>query len=210
MSPLGPLDFEQVQILEAYKSAYKSAIEGVNASCGKITTASFSLATAYGAVLALVKPKDEVAVIWVVLPFAGFALAALCGLAGHTDAISGKPSAEYDVMETEVTGTIDRKAQWAYSGLGFLVVAVFVAGLVTYGRYGQQTPTETSTEVTVQLSTTGEELVASLCDGGGGAQLTADSATVSDSSIELTAVAECGAADLTLASDEVRAIKTND
>lgn len=199
---LTPLSFEQSMLVETYREGYKASITSANGSCEKITTGAFTLATAYGALIALVVPEDAVPGWLVAAPIVVFVVAAVLALAGHLVGQDGTPTAEYADIQNDVKSTLRRKRIWARVAIGVLAAGICFGGIITYVQYGSSAETSAQTS-RVELTTDGRELVSSLCDDITGATLHAERVTVTSESFTLGNVSECDGADLTLPSDAV-------
>lgn len=79
MTPTPPT-FREQAVLDAYKEAIKGALDSADAAAEAIATASFSIATAYGALLGLVRPKDASVAVPLVTPIFIFAAVAVLAL----------------------------------------------------------------------------------------------------------------------------------
>lgn len=199
---LMPLTFEQSMLIELYREGYKASITSADGSCEKITTGAFALATAYGALIALVVPKDAVAGIVVAAPIFFFAVAAVFALTGQALGQRGTPTADYTAMSTGVRSTLTWKRVWAWVALGVLAAGICFGGVVTYVRYGS--PAETSAPGSqVELTGDGVDLVSSLCGKVTAPTLHAEQVTAAPESFTLGKVRECANADLTLPRDAV-------
>lgn len=199
---LAPLSFEQSMLIEVYREGFKASITSADGSCEKITTGAFALATAYGALIALVVPKDTVPGIVVAAPIFFFVVAAVFALAGQALGQNGTPTADYAVMSADVQSTLTWKRVWAWVALGVLAVGIGFGGVVTYVRYGS--PAETSAPGSrVELTADGVALVSSLCGTISAPTLHADRVTAAPESFTLGKVQECANADLTLPRDAV-------
>ncbi|GAB3487292.1 hypothetical protein GCM10027572_06480 [Flexivirga lutea] len=95
-----------------------------------IVTAAFSIATAYGAAIALVTPKDKQAPGVVLTPFIALAVAVTIAMVGKAAGISLGPVHTVDEARDSIRTAVRKKrvASWvAIVVLGFgLVVAGFV------------------------------------------------------------------------------------
>jgi hypothetical protein len=143
---LTPLTFEQSMLIETYREGYKASITSANGSCEKITTGAFALATAYGALIALVVPKDVVPGPVVAAPIFFFVVAAVLALVGHTLGQDGAPTATYATMSNDVQSTLKWKRMCAWVAIGVLAAGICFGGIVTYVRYGSpaETPAQSS------------------------------------------------------------------
>jgi hypothetical protein len=161
---LEPPTFEQFLVVETYKDSYKTSISSLNGSCEKIVTAAFSIATAYGALIALVKPADDIPGWAVAAPILVLTAAAVLGLIGHARGMSDMPTNDFSQVRDELKTTIDAKRFWAGLAIACLAVAVVFGGVVTYLRYGTPADASTTSTVEVSLTVTGQKAVAKLCE----------------------------------------------
>jgi hypothetical protein len=199
---LTPLSFEQSMLVETYREGYKASIASANGSCEKITTGAFALATAYGALIALVVPEDAVPGWMVAAPIVGFVVAAVLALTGHVVGQDGAPTADYADMQNDVKSTLQRKRKLAWAAIAVLAGGICFGGIVTYVQYGSpaEEPAQTSQ---VELTSDGVDLVSSLCGNVTTTTLHAEQVTVAPESVTLGKVRECSGADLTLPSGAV-------
>jgi hypothetical protein len=63
------LTFEEQTAVTAYEKAVSDALSAADSAAEKLITAAFSIATAYGALVALVAPKEETRSLVLGLPF---------------------------------------------------------------------------------------------------------------------------------------------
>ena len=87
-SELRPPTLAENLAIEGYKTAITTALASVNGVCDKIVTAAFSVATAFGAVVALVAPKESPAPLLMALPFLLFAAAVALALYAQSIAVA--------------------------------------------------------------------------------------------------------------------------
>lgn len=162
-SGLEPLEWSDEVRMNAYRSALEKALESSDGACGTILTSCFSLATAYGAVIALVAPKDEQAPLLVVLPFVLLALGAVVALLGKSTGISLSEKAETTgEVRSVITTAVNDKRRASWFAIGLAAAGVVLAGYVVLRTYGH------SSEVTldsseVVLSSVGKANVAGAC-----------------------------------------------
>lgn len=160
-----PLDFSQRIVVDSYTEGIKSSLASSDSACEKILTAAISLTTVYGAVIALVAPKDEVADIVTAIPFIGFGLAALACMWGQSCGI--------EVAKDQLMSTVNRnhktvvqKKRWAARGAVFaLAVSLIVAGFVLSDQYGKQPQESGSRQASITLSEEVYRTLSQRCDG---------------------------------------------
>jgi hypothetical protein len=126
--------FGESVVFDAYKTAIDNALDSGNKAAEAITTAAFSLATAYGALIGLVAPKQQAPAVLIGLPFGMFALAALISLWTRAAGVKVKIENSVDGVLTTVSDMVDYKRKGARIAIALLSVSVVVAGaLVVYG-----------------------------------------------------------------------------
>jgi hypothetical protein len=140
-----PPTYQETVLLAAYTEAVKAALEAANKSAELIATAAFSIATAYGALVGLVAPKQSQAPIIVGLPFAALAAAVIAGLVGRMMALSLNVANDVDAIRRALEGAITRKRWAAGIALGAVAIGLVMAGYVVVTTYGGATaPASTS------------------------------------------------------------------
>jgi hypothetical protein len=160
---LRALSYTEQLSLDSYKTAVESSIADATAFGDKVVTAAIAVASAYGAVIALVAPKDEPSGFAVVPPFVAFAAAAAFALAAQGVGIATPDSNDLEKIDKTVKSTIDTKRNLGIVALLALVVGLIWAGIVVHDSYGN--PADTSTSATIWLTDSGKELVTGTCGG---------------------------------------------
>lgn len=117
--------FREQAAFEAYKEAIKNALESANKAAETVATAGFSIATAYGALLGLARPKDAQVEVPVLAPIIAFAVAALIALASRS---WGVRIALTDNTVDSVVGDMNR-AIWIKRGLAWLAILLLIVAL---------------------------------------------------------------------------------
>lgn len=135
MTPTPPT-FREQAVLDAYKEAIKGALESADAAAQAIATASFSIATAYGALLGLVKPKDAAVAVPLVTPILIFAAAALLALIARSLGVRTalQPNTVAGVAN-DIGRTVWAKRIVGWVALAALAAALIVAGLLVEAAY---------------------------------------------------------------------------
>lgn len=136
MPDLRVATFREQAAFEAYKEAIKNALDSANKAVEAIATASFSIATAYGALLGLVRPKDTVVAVPVVAPILAFAVAAAIALVARS--LGVRVALADNTVESvagDINGTIKAKRILGWVALTFLFVALVAAGLLVVAAY---------------------------------------------------------------------------
>jgi hypothetical protein len=158
---LRPLSFEEQVAVDNYKKATSESLAATGEMADKIVTAAFSVATAYGAVVALVAPKDSASPILVVAPFAVLALALGIALWGEGIGVPVTSATTTEDARTSVTNTIGTKRLLNNIALSVLVVAMALAGYVLYHTYRPSAGSKMT--VTIWLTSMGSHLVDQAC-----------------------------------------------
>ena len=192
-SDLEPLDWEDEVFIDVHKTAVEKALESSDGACGTILTACFSLATAYGAVIALVAPKDQQAPLLVVAPFVLLVAGAVVALIGKAAGISLDRFATTGQVKKLVEDAVGQKRKASWWAVGFAAAGVILAGIVVFATYSE--PDEFAAENSeIILSNAGKAHVADVC--GDEAESVFGNATFSERwvTIELNdeSTANCG------------------
>ena len=148
---LTPLTFSEQIVVDNYRAAMTGALAAADSVADKVVTAAFSVATAYGAVIVLIAPKDSQTPWQAVIPFVPLALA--MGLALYAQSI-GIEIGETDVVETvrtRVQSTVSGKRKWGRWSLAALVAALIAAGWVVYSFYGPSAKTDEPSLIDAEL-----------------------------------------------------------
>ncbi|MDQ6948676.1 MAG: hypothetical protein M3256_21065 [Actinomycetota bacterium] len=131
---------------------------------GALLTAAFSVATAYGAVIALVAPKDKQAPVLVALPFVGIAVAVVAAMIGRTTGVSLVATNDVGVIRNDVTSAVGRKRQMANIAIVALAAALIVAGYVLGATYRSTPATAASnSNVVVTFTPDGKRVFDAAC-----------------------------------------------
>jgi hypothetical protein len=136
-SDLEPIDWQQKVFIDSHKAAIEKAIESSDGACGTVLTACLSLATAYGAAIALVAPTDERAPLLVVTPFVLLAAGAVVALLGKAAGISLGEFATTGQVRSAVASAVEAKRRASWVAVGLAAVGVIFAGWVIFTTYGQ-------------------------------------------------------------------------
>jgi hypothetical protein len=161
---LVPLTFSEAVAVDNYKAAMSGAFSAADSVADKVVTASVSIATAYGAVIALVAPKDTPAPWQAALPFVAMAAAVGTALYAQSLGISIAPTDKVNDVLARITSTINSKRVWGRRALYALVAALIIAGYVIYEYYGPSAEEdETPAQVTLYLSSAGTKAVSLAC-----------------------------------------------
>jgi hypothetical protein len=160
---LQPLTFSQAVGVDSYKATMTGALAAADSVADKVVTAAVSFATAYGAVIALVTPKDAQTPWQVAVPFAPLATAVGLALYAQSIGISVSPKDDVDVVLTNTTTTIDSKRRLGRWALYALVVALLASGYVVYTYYGPSAKKDTPAQVTLYLTPAGTKAVSVAC-----------------------------------------------
>jgi hypothetical protein len=135
MTPTVPT-FREQAVLDAYKEAIKGALESADAAAEAVATASFSIATAYGALLGLVKPKDAAVAVPLVTPILIFALAAVVALVSRSLGVKTSLTPNtVDGVSSDISNTVWAKRIGTWLALFALAAALIVAGLLVQAAY---------------------------------------------------------------------------
>lgn len=147
--------------IKTYTAAVEGSLKSTDDTGDKLATAAVSVATAYGAVIALVAPKDSTAAVIVALPFAAFAVGLVLGLWTQSLGISAKPEDALPALQSSVEDLVKRKRCLNRIALIVLGLGLVGAGVVVADKY--QTPQKTSATAVVWLSPLGQADVGTAC-----------------------------------------------
>jgi hypothetical protein len=137
---LKEIPWEGRVLMDAHKAALEKALESSDGACGTTLTACFSLATAYGAAIALVAPKDEQAPLLVLAPFVLLAAGAVVALIGKTTGISLGRFATTRQVRNLVESAVGTKRKASWWAVGLAATGVILAGYVVFATYGRAEP----------------------------------------------------------------------
>ena len=168
-SELRPPTLAENLAIEGYKTAITTALASVNGVCDKIVTAAFSVATAFGAVVALVAPKESPAPLLMALPFLLFAAAVALALYAQSIAVAPIARNTVEDAESSVKTAVDDKQWLARAAIILLVAGMASAAWVIYKTY--RPSTESASDATLWLSPPGTKLVAQACGTRNATQL---------------------------------------
>lgn len=145
------LDFEEELAVSAYEKAVTDALSSADSAAGRVLTASFSILTAYGALVGLVAPEDDPQPFLIALPFLFLLAAALLSVRSLTRAIDFRISKDLGTIESRVADTVSSKRRPLWWAVLWLTVGIAVAGLVVIDSYAgaEATPDDLSVEVWV-------------------------------------------------------------
>jgi hypothetical protein len=175
---LRALSFDELVAIDNYKSATSNALAATAAMADKIVAAAFSVGTAYGAVVALVAPKDSASPLLVIAPFAVLALALGIALWGEGIGVPITSTTTTEQARTSVTSTITTKRRWNNAAIVVLVVAMALAGYVLYDTYRPTAGSKMT--VTIWLTSAGARLVDQACGMQGTLQIKGQVENLSD------------------------------
>lgn len=131
--------------MDAHKVALEKALESSDGACGTTLTACFSLATVYGAAIALIALKDEQAPLLVLAPFVLLAAGAVVAMIGKTTGISLGKFATTGQIRNLVESAILAKRKASWWAVGLAAAGVVLAGYVVLASYGQPIPPKAET-----------------------------------------------------------------
>jgi uncharacterized membrane protein len=155
--------FAQKVAIDSYSSAATGALASADGTADKIATAAFSAATAYGAVVALVAPKDAASPLLIVLPFAVLAAAVVAALYAESVTVPLNPTNDPDLIATRIKGAVSGKRKWSRVALALLVIGLVVAGVAIREVYGPASKRETTVAARLWLTTSGAKLFNQAC-----------------------------------------------
>lgn len=124
--------------MAAYTEAIKGAITAADNAAAAVTTASFSLATAYGALVGLVKPSSTTpGTIQLAIPFIGFAIAAILGTVARLVGTGIKNENAIAEIRSMIRTAVWWKRGLAGVGIVVTIVALIAAGWIVVNSYAK-------------------------------------------------------------------------
>jgi heme A synthase len=155
--------FDEAVAIDNYKAASKEALSAANSVTDKIVTAAFSIATAYGAVIALVAPEETPSPLAVAIPFALLAIAVGTALYGQSIGIDLSGDDEVDKLQGIVNNTVKSKRRWSRGALIALALGVLAAGILLRDAYAKPATPESPVSVRVWLNPHGVKALEKTC-----------------------------------------------
>ncbi len=157
-----PLSFEEELAVSAYEKATSDALSAADSAAEKLITAAFSIATAYGALIALVAPEDDTS-SWILgLPFVPLMIAAIAAMFARTRGVDVDLTNEIDKVMERVEDAVKAKRTPSWIALGFMVLAVAVAGWIVVDRYSGGETLEVKS-VTIWVTQNEAQRLAGVC-----------------------------------------------
>lgn len=163
--PLRAPTFAESVAIDNYKGAVTGALASADSVSDKIVTAAFSVATAFGAIVALVTPKDSTSSYLIALPFILLAGAVGAALYAESLAVPINLSDDLATVKTSVDTTISSKRLAGRVALVALALGMLGAGLVLASTY-RSSSKSTSTTVSLWLTAAGDRAVKLACGNG--------------------------------------------
>jgi hypothetical protein len=155
--------FSEKVAIDSYTAAASGALASTDGVGDKITTAAFSIATAYGAVIALVSPKDSRSPPLVVSPFVFLAIAVVLGLIAQSVKVDLTPTNDTGVIASRIDSTLSGKRKLLALAMVALVAGLILSGVAVYKTYGPGAAKTPSTSVSIWLTPAGKQLVEDSC-----------------------------------------------
>lgn len=208
---LRPVTYAESVAIDAYRDAIARALDAAGSASDKIAAAAVSVATAYGALIALVAPKDSTQPLVVAIPFAFLAITLALALWAQAHGISVSPTDKVDVLWENVTGVIKAKRVTNTIALVMLALGLVCAGVIVADKYREPAESPSAKAATVHLSRSGSASVAATCgtarDRVNGR---VDPAKLGDAWVTIEAPEGCPEAggSLVLAADAVESVTT--
>jgi hypothetical protein len=158
-----PLTYTEETARVAYEKAISDSLTSATSSAEKLLTAAFSIATAYGALIALVAPENETK-SWILgLPFLPLMGAAIAAMVALTLGISADITNDIEKLTERIENSVKAKRIPSWIALGFMVVAVAIAAWVVVDRYGGGATPTGDTSVTIWVTPSQAKELASVC-----------------------------------------------
>lgn len=130
------LTLEEEIALEAYREATKAGLSSADGAADKVLTAAISIASAYAALLALVKPEKEAAPIVLALPLLALGAAAAAAAWALVRGVPSLSKLDVAAVRDAVDNTVGDKRLWTGIAVFLLILALAVAAWVVLETYG--------------------------------------------------------------------------
>jgi hypothetical protein len=167
MNDLRAPTFNEEVAIDNYKAASKDSLSSATSVADKIVTAAFSIGTAYGAVIALVAPKDTPAPLVAAIPFALLALAIVSALYAQSIAVAVAGTDDLDSLTSAVNDTAHKKRKWGRIALALLTAGIIATGIIIREEYSEPAKEGSPEPVEVLLTESGAQSVGSACGTAG-------------------------------------------
>lgn len=201
----------ELALIDAYLEAIKKSVTAIDSAAEKTLTASFSIATAYGALIGLVAPKDEPNGFLVALPFGLTALAAVTAMGALSFGVRLKKDLTSDTLNSFKT-LRHQKRLLNFVALAVLALAIGSAAWVVLTGYGPRSDAIEAGTVIVDAPASGVSAITAACpDANGSVFGEVHTETLEDSFVVVdVAEGECQAGTavtLQLPTDQIQAIE---
>ena len=155
------LTYTERIIDDVYQDALKTSLKTADTTSNLILTTAFSILTGYGAILALVSPKDSPAPVTVAVPPAILSAAVLLALAATTRSVE---LADHGDL-TKVIGTVKRTRWWKrflnVLAVVMLTLGLALAGVIIARTYRSEPKPDVNARVV--LTRRGQQIVMQVC-----------------------------------------------
>jgi hypothetical protein len=165
---LEPLEPHEQILWDAYKEGIKGAIEAADSASDKVLTAAFSIATAYGALVGLVKPSEAASPVAIGAPFFVLGIAAIAAMLALTRTMKPADTSNLETLKGAVTGKLLWKRVWTGIAVAVMAVAIGLAGYVVVDNYAvAESDAEETLHASVQVLAPagGKDALARACPG---------------------------------------------
>ena len=158
-----PLSYVEETAVTAYEKAITDALSSANSAAEKLIAAAFSIATAYGALIALVAPEDETK-SWILgLPFLPLMGAAIAAMYALTRGIDVDITSDITLVTERVEKSVTDKRNPSWVALALMVIAIAIAGWIVADRYSGGEKASEDLSLTVWVTPSEAERLASVC-----------------------------------------------
>jgi len=134
------LTLEEEIALEAYREATKAGLSSADNAADKVLTAAISIASAYAALLALVKPEKEAAPTFLAVPLLALGAAAAASAWSLGRGVPSLSRLDVAAVRDAVDKTVGSKRKWTGFAVLLLIVALGTAAWVVIRTYGAAAP----------------------------------------------------------------------
>lgn len=158
-----PLSFVTDSLVNGYREGIRASLGAVDAACASVLTATVALATAYGAVLTLVTPKDGTTEGYSVVPFFFLGAAAATCMWAQSTGIEFADDNRISTVKTKIKEVIKKKRDRLRWAISLLAIALAIAGVVVTAHYGKQADGGGTKSASITISPTGYQVLQKAC-----------------------------------------------
>lgn len=136
---------------EVYAATVKDAVKSTDEAAAATVTAAFSIATAYGALVALATPTARPTTLPLVWPIFGFIGAALVALWGRSRVLGMSSDLGVANVASQIVKHTKAKRRYLRSAVALLAGAVALAAWIVVENYNPPAAADTATATTIHV-----------------------------------------------------------